>query len=366
MKAWISSSYGKDGDPADAVANLKLANDVPVPKPGKGEFLIKISHAAVNPIDWKLFSGGMHGICPCTHPYTPGFDFAGTVVELGPSSEDSSQTFSVNDVVCGDIGLVETCTDPPPKQGCCGAFAEYCVVPANVLVKIPTGVSESTAAALPLAGLTALQGVFTRSARSLAGETLGNLKPTTENDDDKASKEAKKVLILGGATLVGSYAIQLAKLAGAYVATTASTNLMPDGTTTKIAFCETNLGADKVIDYQAESWSVVLFGEDFDLIYDTIGAQDDWKNASKVLKTSADFISVANFSPDATANAENNFKNYLIKSVGTPDLKELMDFVESGKLICSIDSIVPFANVPEALMKSLRSANAGKIVVKVA
>mmetsp|Transcript_22649 Transcript_22649/g.45338 ORF Transcript_22649/g.45338 Transcript_22649/m.45338 type:complete len:190 (-) Transcript_22649:375-944(-) len=117
IKAWISSSYGKHVDPADAVANLKLANDVPVPKPGKGEFLIKISHTTVNPIDWKLFSGGLHGICLCTHPYTPGFDFAGTVVELGSSSEDSSKTFSVNNVVCCDISLVETCTNPPTETG---------------------------------------------------------------------------------------------------------------------------------------------------------------------------------------------------------------------------------------------------------
>lgn len=363
MKAWISSSYGKDGNPSDAVDKLEI-QEVPIPEPGEGQVLVKISHAAINPIDWKLFSGGFHAIVPCTHPYSPGFDFSGTIVKLGPAAPSSSSDtvdFAVNDVVCGDLGLVETCTSNPPNGGCCGAFAEYCVVPSTIIAKIEdtNAVPGNIACTIPLAGLTALQGLFTRSGRTLAGETLGNLEFNSNGDEKK-----KKVLVLGGATVVGSYAIQLAKLAGAYVAATASTNLMPDEKTTKLKFCQDKLGADKVLNYKEQSWSEILSGEEYDLIFDTVGSPDDWKNASKVLKESCDFISVANFSPDLDANSKNKFKVYLLKSIGT-DLKELVDLFQKGKLFCPIDSIVPFSDVPAAITKNLKSENAGKIVIKV-
>mmetsp|Transcript_213 Transcript_213/g.319 ORF Transcript_213/g.319 Transcript_213/m.319 type:complete len:359 (-) Transcript_213:79-1155(-) len=356
MKAWVSSAYGDGGNPNDAIEKLEL-KEVPIPEPGPGEVLIKISHAAVNPIDWKLFSGGLHSICPCTHPYTPGFDIAGTIVKLGDSTSIAS--FKVGDSICGDIGLVETCTNPPPKSnGCCGAFAEYCAVPTSILSKTG-GIDMSIAAALPLAGLTALQGLFTRSGTTFTGEPLGNLK--LDDGDDSS----KKVLVLGGATLVGSYAIQLAKLAGAYVTTTASSNLMPDQSMTKLEFCKSTLGADEVIDYKSSDWTEVCKNGNYDIVYDTIGSQDDWMNAHKVLKDGCDFISVANFTADPAANPKNVFKNYLLKSINT-DLDELVALVKGDKLKCPIDSVVPFSDVPAALTKNLQSLNAGKIVIKVA
>jgi len=82
MKAWQASAYGAEGNPADTIANLKLA-DVEIPSAGAGQIQVKVSHAALNPIDWKLFSGGLHGICPCTFPYVPGFDILGEVTAVG-------------------------------------------------------------------------------------------------------------------------------------------------------------------------------------------------------------------------------------------------------------------------------------------
>jgi len=77
MRAWRTYKYNEDV-PA-AIGALKLETDVPVPTPGAGEVRVKVLHAAVNPIDWKLFSGGYHSMCPATFPYVPGFDLAGTV-----------------------------------------------------------------------------------------------------------------------------------------------------------------------------------------------------------------------------------------------------------------------------------------------
>ena len=88
MKAWTCAAYGADGNPGDAIAKLELS-EIAIPAPGAGQVQVKISHAAVNPIDWKLFSGGLHGICPCTFPYVPGFDVAGTVSAVG---EDERRT----------------------------------------------------------------------------------------------------------------------------------------------------------------------------------------------------------------------------------------------------------------------------------
>ena len=83
------------------------------------------------------------------------------------------------------------------------------------------------------------------------------------------------------------------------------------------------------------------------------------------MKKGGDFISVANFAADAAANESNVFKNFLLKSDGG-DLRDLVAMVKAGKLTVPVDSVVPFADVPAALARSLAQANAGKIVVDVA
>ena len=99
-QAWRLNAYGEGGDPAAAIKALKL-EDIPVPEPAKGEVRVKVEIASCNPIDWKLFSGGLDGVCPCTFPYTPGFDIAGTVDALG----EGVDSFKVGDAVIADIGL---------------------------------------------------------------------------------------------------------------------------------------------------------------------------------------------------------------------------------------------------------------------
>jgi NADPH:quinone reductase-like Zn-dependent oxidoreductase len=258
--------------------------------------------------------------------------------------------FQVGDTVCADLGLCETCVDPKPAQGNAGAFATFAAVPASLCAKTD-GVDPVAAAGLPLAGLTAYQALFTKAGRTFTGDTLGDLKP------------GQKLCIIGGATAVGAFAIQLAKNAGAFVACTASSNDDARGVK-KTEACKA-LGADVVIDYGNEEWSDVLNGQEYDLVFDTIGKQEDWANAAKVLKKGSDFISVANFAADAAANESNVFKNFLLKSDGG-DLSDLVAMVKAGKLTVPVDSVVPFADVPAALAKSSAQANAGKIVVDVA
>ena len=223
------------------------------------------------------------------------------------------------------------------------------MVPTGIAVK-SDGIEPSAASALPLAGLTAVQALFTKSGRTFTGDNLGSL------------QAGQKLLILGGATLVGMYAIQLAKNVGAHVAVTASENKMLSGET-KMAYCK-SLGADEVIDYKTAKWTEVLAGQDYDMIFDTIGAEEDWVNASKVLRKGCDFISVANFGADVESNKTNNFKNFLLKS-NAPDLAELVGLVKEDKLKLPVDLVMDFKDVPAAITKSLKGQAAGKIVVSI-
>ena len=230
MQAWQATAYGAEGNPADTISKLVLRDDLPIPQPKEGQVLIKVEVAAINPIDWKLFSGGLHGIVPVTFPYTPGFDISGSVHALG----DGVTSLAVGDKVCVDIGLVETCKDPAPA-GPCGALAQYAVAFANTVSKRNT-LDAEVAAGLPLAGLTAYQALFTGAASSFAGTKLGSM--TT----------GQKLLILGGSTAVGQYAIQIAKNAGISVTATCSAATMPDGTL-KSDYLK-QLGADETINYK--------------------------------------------------------------------------------------------------------------------
>ncbi|CAE7037148.1 unnamed protein product [Symbiodinium sp. CCMP2592] len=315
---------------------------VPVPEPREGQVLVKVQMAAVNPVDWKLFGGGMHRIFPMSFPYVPGFDIAGTVVKVG----EGVTRLAVGDEVCGDIGLRETCCHGT-QAGPAGAFAEYAVAFADTIAK-REGLSAEEVVGLPLVGLTSYQVLFTGAGRDAAGTELGQLVP------------GQKLLILGGGAATGSIAVQLARAVGAYVATTASPSLMPDGTS-KMDYLQ-KLGADQVINYRKEDWAEALAGKDYDLIYDCVGLPEDWPKASKVLKEGGLFVSLANFAGKST---ERHLFKTIAKKNNAEDLAKLVQLVKDGKLKVPMDAVFPFSDVPGALKKSLGGASAGKLVIRV-
>lgn len=343
MKAWRAHAYGAEGNPADTIGKMTL-DTIPVPEPKKGQVLVKVELAAVNPIDWKLFSGGLHGICPVSFPYVPGFDLSGTVAKLGEGVTD----LAVGDEVVVDLGLCETCCTETPC-GPAGAFAEYALALAETVAK-RDGLSSKDVVGLPLAGLTSYQAIFTGAARDFSGAELGKL------------EAGQKLLVLGGAAATGAIAIQLAKSAGAYVATTASPNKTPEGIS-KIDYMK-QLGADEVINYKEADWAEALAGKDYDLIYDCVGTPEDWPKAAKVLKKGGNFVTIANFG-EAKSTEDHSFKVFPIKS-NSDDLKKLIALVKAGKLKVPVDSIVPFSDVQAVLSKSMGWASAGKLVIQVA
>ncbi|MEU4691921.1 NADP-dependent oxidoreductase [Actinoplanes sp. NPDC023714] len=157
--------------------------DVDQPVPGAGEVRIRVAATSFNPVEGNIRAGRMQGPIPVALPHTPGIDIAGTVDALG----DGVTGLAVGDQVIGALPLTST-----------GAAAEYVIAPAAILAAAPTSVPLTDAAGLPLVGLTAWQALF-EHANLTAGQ---------------------RVLINGAGGVVGGYAVQLAKNAGAYVIAT--------------------------------------------------------------------------------------------------------------------------------------------------
>jgi NADPH:quinone reductase-like Zn-dependent oxidoreductase len=189
------------------------------PVPQVGEVLVRVRAAALNPADWKL-SAGLFQSPMITLPFTPGFDVAGVVEEIGPNVTGFQRGQAV-------IGWTRR-----------GSFAEYTVVPAGALAVAPANASFEEAATIPTGASTAWQGLFDN----------GNL------------QAGQRVLVQGAAGGVGQFAVRLAKWKDAYVIGTASTSNVE---------LVRALGADEVIDYTATRIEDAV--HDVDLVFDTVG-----------------------------------------------------------------------------------------------
>lgn len=200
--------------------------DMPDPVAGPGDVVVDIHAASVNAADYKVrLGGGAYNARPLHFPYILGRDFSGVVAARGAGVDD----FAVGDPVFG-------VTD----QGIEGAYAEKLAIPAAIIARKPPRLDDAQAAAMALTGLTALW-ALEDTARLAAGET---------------------VLIHGGAGGVAGFAIQLAKHLGATVVTTASARNHD---------YVRRLGADRVIDYQAQDFTTAI--RDCDVVFDTVGGE---------------------------------------------------------------------------------------------
>ena len=118
-------------------------------------------------------------------------------------------------------------------------------------------------------------------------------------------------------------------------------------------------------DYKTQQWATELAGQDYDMIYDCVGDNEDWLNAPKILKEGGLFVSIANFTPAPENYTNVKFVNMILKSDGD-DLKKMVALAEAGKLKCIIDEHFPFDKVSDALSKSLTARSGGKLVIDVA
>lgn len=312
--------------------------DMPDPRPGPGQVLVKIAATSANPIDGKLQGGAFKAVMPMEMPLILGSDLAGTVVALG----DGASRFKVGDEVFG-------CPHP------IGTFADRIAVAETDLAFKPARLGMVEAASLPLVALTAWQ-VLVESA---------------------AIKPGDKVLIHAGSGGVGTIAIQLAKQLGAYVATTAG----PDNLE-----LVKGLGADTVIDYRHEDFAERLSG--YDVALNTLGG-DVLERSLKVLRPGGKLISISGPPDPAFAEAvgANWFVRLMIRagSAGIRrkarrrgidysfllmhadgvQLGEIARLVDAGAIRPVIDRVVAFEDIPDAMTRVGSGRSRGKVVITV-
>jgi NADPH:quinone reductase-like Zn-dependent oxidoreductase len=304
---------------AATMSNYNAAIDITeVDKPALKDdsVLIKVHAASLNPIDNILRSGVMKDAMPLAFPHVLGFDVAGEVVEVGKDVEN----FNVGDAVFAR-----------PSQEDAGAIAEFARVKESELALTPANLSYTQAACVPLAGLTAWQALLTK----------GNL------------KKGDKVLIHAGSGGVGTFAIQIAKHVGAYVATTVSTK--------NIEVVKT-LGADKVIDYTAQQFEDEI--SDYDLVFDMIGG-DTLDRSFKVLKKGGTMISIKG--QDGAGLAEKHDVHFETLWM-TPDgamLAELGALLSEGIVKPVIDDTFGMDEADAAYAQLAKGHAVGKVVIEV-
>jgi NADPH:quinone reductase-like Zn-dependent oxidoreductase len=303
MKAVRIERYGNE----DAMELV----DVERPKPAENQLLVKVRAAAVNPVDWKIREGlgEMFGM---QLPIILGCEVAGTVETTG------SKDFAAGDEVYGFLGEYS------------GGYAEYVAAPASELVRKPKQIDFDTAASVPVAALTAWQGIF----------------------DHGKLTSGQRVLITGASGGVGSMAVQLAKNKGAHVIGTGS------GRNEEFV---RKIGADEFIDYKKAKFEDKM--SDVDMVFDTVGG-DTQERAFQTLKR--DGFLVSTVSPPSAEKAKEFGVTVAMVGV-SPDseqLSEINRLLESGKLKVRIATVLSLAEVKKAHQLSASGHADGKIILR--
>ncbi len=290
--------------------------DAPEPIIAAGKVLVEVYAAGLNPVDWKIREGYLQQMAPLQFPATLGFDFSGVVKKIG---EDVA-TFQEGDEVYGQAGVL---------NGGSGSFAEVALANTKTIARKPKRVNHIEAAALPLAGVSAWQGLM----------------------DHMKFQKGQRVLIHGGAGGIGTFAIQIAKHLGAYIATTASAD---DVNYTR------DLGADEVIDYKTKRFEDLL--RDYDAVFDTVGGET-YERSFTVLKKGGVIVSMleqprqdlmAQYGVNAIAQ---------FTQVTSERLSKLAELVDQGVLKIEIDKTFPLEQAAEALAYLQTKHSKGKVVL---
>ncbi|MCX5113830.1 NADP-dependent oxidoreductase [Streptomyces sp. NBC_00378] len=307
MKAISYSGYGG--------ADVLEYGERPDPRVGPDTVLVKVRAAAVNPVDWKAREGHLDAALQAVFPVIPGWDVSGVVVQPGAAVDE----FAVGDEV---IGYVRE--DFLSR----GTFAEYVAAPVRTLARKPLSLGFEEAAGLPLAGLTAYQ-VLHRALRIREGDT---------------------VLVHAAAGGVGSFAVQLARHAGARVIGTASERNHDH---------VRQLGGEPVAygDGLADRLRA-LAPDGIDAAFDTVGGEA-LRVSAEVLKPQGRLASIA----DGEVLAHGG--RYAYVRPDAADLTHLAELAEQGIVSVHVERVFPLEQAADAHRLSEQGHTRGKIVVAV-
>lgn len=331
MRAMVIDRYGK--------VPMRL-EEMPTPEIGEYEVLAEIHAASINPIDFKIRDGKVKLLIKYQMPLILGNDFSGVVAKVGAKVT----RFKVGDEIYAR-----------PRKSKIGTFAEYIAIHEDDIALKPRNLSFEEAASIPLVGLTSYQALT----------------------DILQLQKGQKILIQAGAGGVGTFAIQLAKLMGATVATTASEageNLVK------------SLGADEIINYKTEKFEEIL--KNYDAVFDTLGGKT-LEKSFKVIKRGGKIVSVSGL-PNARFGKEYGsgyFKTFLFSAASYKltslekkhnvlytflfmkpsgeQLRIIADFIETGKIKPIIDNVFPFENAQKAMEYAESGRAKGKIILKI-
>ena len=331
MRAMVIDRYGK--------VPMRLV-EMPTPEISEYEVLAEIHAASFNPIDFKIRDGKVKLLVNYKMPLILGNDFSGVVTKVG----SKVTRFKIGDEIYAR-----------PRKSKIGTFAEYIAIHEDDIALKPKNLSFGEAASIPLVGLTTYQALT----------------------DILQLQKGQKILIQAGAGGVGTFAIQLAKLMGAFVATTASeagANLVK------------SLGADEIINYKTEKFEEIL--KNYDAVFDTLGGEI-LEKSFEVIKSGGKIVSVSGL-PNARFGKEygsgflktllfsaashkitklekkhNVQYSFLFMKPSGEQLRIIADFIETGKIKPIIDRVFPFENAQKAMEYAESGRAKGKIILKI-
>ena len=324
MKAIVQVSYG-----GPEVLQLK---DVDQPVVAEGDVLVRVRAASVNPLDWHFVRGEPRVMRISSGLRKPkqesaGVDFAGIVESMGRSVTQ----FKPGDAVFG---------------GRAGAFAEFVSVSEDKQIVLkPANVTFEEAAAVPIAGITALQAL----------RDGGHVEP------------GQSVLINGAGGGVGTFAVQIAKSFGASVTAVTSTRNLE---------MVSEIGADEVIDYTTQDFT--NSGHRYDLMIDIAGNRS-WSECKRVLHPKSSFVIVGGLSKKpwlgplshsaslsvTSFRASQHVVPLFTAKLSKEDLAILRGLLESGKVKPVIDRTYPLSETAEAIRYLELGHARGKVVITV-
>ncbi|QWH61902.1 NADP-dependent oxidoreductase [Bacillus mycoides] len=331
MRAMVIDKYGK--------VPMRMT-EMPTPEINQYEVLAEIHAASINPIDFKIRDGKVKLLLKYKMPLILGNDFSGVIVKVGTKVTQ----FKVGDEIYAR-----------PRKDKIGTFAEYIAIHEDDIALKPKNLTFEEAASIPLVGLTSYQALH----------------------DIMQLQKRQKILIHAGSGGVGTFAIQLAKIMGATVATTASEageNLVK------------SLGADEIINYKNEKFEDIL--KNYDAVFDTLGGTTLEKSFD-IIKSEGNIVSISGM-PNARFGKEfgsgffktllfslaskkltalekkhNAQYSFLFMKPSGDQLRIIAKYIESGQIKPIIDRIFPFEDTQKAMEYSESGRAKGKIIVKI-